>query len=79
MLWKIIPAHIYVTAIVLSWGIVASLQSIVTSFAGLLVLRTLLGIGEAGSVNLSYNFPLSHLAKFMIAIHKIIYVPQHLY
>lgn len=26
VLWKIIPAHIYVTCIVLSWGIVASLQ-----------------------------------------------------
>jgi hypothetical protein len=48
VLWKIVPAHIYVTAIVLSWGITASLQSVATSFAGLLVLRTLLGIGEAG-------------------------------
>jgi MFS family permease len=54
ILWKLIPAHIYVTGIVLSWGIVASLQSIATSFAGLLVLRTLLGIGEAGFTGIPF-------------------------
>jgi len=54
LLWKIIPAHIYVTFIVLSWGLVASLQSVATSFAGLLVLRTLLGIGEAGFTGIPF-------------------------
>ncbi|KAF7861721.1 uncharacterized protein EAF02_010675 [Botrytis sinoallii] len=54
ILWKIIPAHIYITVIVLSWGIIASLQSITTSFAGLLVLRTLLGIGEAGFTGIPF-------------------------
>jgi MFS family permease len=54
VLWKIIPAHIYVTSIVLSWGIIASLQSIATSFASLLVLRTLLGIGEAGFTGIPF-------------------------
>jgi MFS family permease len=54
ILWKIVPAHIYITAIVLSWGIVASLQSVATSFAGLLVLRTLLGIGEAGFTGIPF-------------------------
>ena len=54
VLWKVIPAHIYVTAIVLSWGIVASLQSVATSFAGLLVLRILLGIGEAGFTGIPF-------------------------
>lgn len=54
VLWKLIPAHIYVTAIVLSWGITASLQSVATSFAGLLVLRTLLGIGEAGFTGIPF-------------------------
>jgi MFS family permease len=66
VLWKIVPAHIYVTAIVLSWGIIASLQSIVTSFAGLLVLRILLGIGEAGFTGvpfyLSFFFKREELA-----------------
>jgi MFS family permease len=54
VLWKIVPAHIYVTAIVLSWGITASLQAVATSFAGLLVLRTLLGIGEAGFTGIPF-------------------------
>jgi len=54
VLWKLIPAHIYVTGIVLSWGIVASLQSVATSFAGLLVLRILLGIGEAGFTGIPF-------------------------
>ncbi|KAM3086247.1 hypothetical protein ACMFMG_000384 [Clarireedia jacksonii] len=54
ILWKIIPAHIYITSIVLSWGIIASLQSIATSFASLLILRTLLGIGEAGFTGIPF-------------------------
>jgi MFS family permease len=39
---------------VLSWGIIASLQSVATSFAGLLVLRVLLGIGEAGFTGIPF-------------------------
>jgi len=54
LLWKIIPAHIYVTMIVLSWGIVASLQACTTSFASLIVLRILLGIGEAGFTGIPF-------------------------
>ncbi|KAL3427436.1 major facilitator superfamily transporter [Phlyctema vagabunda] len=54
VLWKLVPAHIYVTVIVLSWGIVASLQSCATSFAGLLVLRFMLGIGEAGFTGIPF-------------------------
>ncbi|KAH8808922.1 major facilitator superfamily domain-containing protein [Xylogone sp. PMI_703] len=54
ILWKIVPAHIYVTIIVLSWGVIASLQSCATSFAGLIVLRTLLGIGEAGFTGIPF-------------------------
>lgn len=66
ILWRVIPPHIYVAIIVASWGLVASLQSIVTSFAGLLVLRTLLGIGEAGFTGiplyLSFFFKREELA-----------------
>jgi MFS family permease len=54
VLWKIVPAHVYVTAIVLSWGIVASLQSVASSFAGLIILRVLLGIGEAGFTGIPF-------------------------
>lgn len=54
LLWKIIPAHIYISIIVLSWGLTASLQSCATSFSMLIVLRTLLGIGEAGFTGIPY-------------------------
>jgi MFS family permease len=54
LLWKIIPAHIYISAIVLSWGLTASLQSCASSFASLIVLRVLLGIGEAGFTGIPY-------------------------
>ncbi|KXJ92480.1 major facilitator superfamily domain-containing protein [Microdochium bolleyi] len=47
LLWRLVPAHIYVSAVILSWGIIASLQSIATSYPVLIFLRTLLGIGEA--------------------------------
>ncbi|KAI1197922.1 major facilitator superfamily domain-containing protein [Nemania serpens] len=48
LLWRLVPAHIYVSLIVLSWGIIASLQAVVTSYPLLIALRALLGIGEAG-------------------------------
>ncbi|KAK3368912.1 major facilitator superfamily domain-containing protein [Lasiosphaeria ovina] len=48
LLWKVIPAHIYVSMLVLSWGIVASLQAVAVNYPMLIFLRTLLGIGEAG-------------------------------
>lgn len=54
ILWKLIPAHIYITVIVLSWGLIASLQSLATSFGSLLVLRFLLGIGEAGFTGIPF-------------------------
>lgn len=46
--WKLIPAHIFVSVVVLTWGLTASLQSIATSYPFLIVLRVILGIGEAG-------------------------------
>lgn len=39
LLYRIVPAHIYISLCVLAWGIVASLQSVVTSFGQLLALR----------------------------------------
>lgn len=47
LLWKLIPAHTYVAAIVASWGITASLQAVCTSYPALVFLRAVLGIGEA--------------------------------
>ncbi|KAK3390548.1 major facilitator superfamily domain-containing protein [Podospora didyma] len=48
LLWKLIPAHIYVSVLVLSWGVAASLQAVAVNYPMLIFLRTLLGIGEAG-------------------------------
>ncbi|KAI1505386.1 major facilitator superfamily domain-containing protein [Biscogniauxia marginata] len=48
LLWRVIPAHVYVSALVLSWGVVASLQAVAPSYPVLILLRALLGIGEAG-------------------------------
>ena len=47
LLYKLLPAHAYISLCVLCWGLVASLQSVVTSFPQLLVLRACLGITEA--------------------------------
>lgn len=48
VLWRLIPAHIYVSALVLSWGVTASLQAVAVNYPMLIFLRTVLGIGEAG-------------------------------
>ncbi|EXF73620.1 major facilitator superfamily transporter [Colletotrichum fioriniae PJ7] len=54
LLWKLIPAHIYVSMIVLSWGLTASLQSVSVSYPTLIFLRVLLGIGEAGFTGIPF-------------------------
>jgi MFS family permease len=45
--FKLVPPHIYLAVVCLSWGIIASLQSLATSFTQLLLLRTVLGMAEA--------------------------------
>lgn len=54
LLWRLIPAHIYVSILVLSWGATASSQSVATSYPVLIFLRTLLGIGEAGFTGIPF-------------------------
>ncbi|PCD17796.1 hypothetical protein FGRA07_07264 [Fusarium graminearum] len=54
LLWKIIPAHIFVSMIVLTWGLMASLQAVATSYPMLIVLRAALGIGEAGFTGIPF-------------------------
>lgn len=39
--------HVYISLCVLAWGLLASLQSVSTSFVSLLILRLLLGLSEA--------------------------------
>lgn len=66
LLWAVIPAHVYVSAIVLSWGVLASLQAVARSYPWLIALRFLLGIGEAGftgiPIYLSFFFRREELA-----------------
>ncbi|KAH9904114.1 MFS general substrate transporter [Xylariomycetidae sp. FL2044] len=47
LLWRLVPAHVYVSLVVLSWGLAASLQAVATSYPILIGLRALLGVGEA--------------------------------
>lgn len=64
--YKIFPPHIYLSCIVGIWGVLASLQSLATSFAFEMVIRALLGISEAAFVGmpiyLSYFFRREELA-----------------
>lgn len=47
LLYRVFPPHMYISMCVASWGLVASLQSIVASYPALLLLRALLGVSEA--------------------------------
>ncbi|KAH7221282.1 major facilitator superfamily domain-containing protein [Fusarium oxysporum] len=54
LLWKLIPAHIFVSMVVLTWGLMASLQAVATSYPMLIALRAVLGIGEAGFTGIPF-------------------------
>ncbi|KAM7203791.1 Major facilitator superfamily domain containing protein [Naviculisporaceae sp. PSN 640] len=54
LLWRLIPAHIYVSVLVLSWGLTASLQAVAVNYPMLIFLRALLGIGEAGFTGIPF-------------------------
>ena len=64
--YTVFPPHAYISCCVCSWGLLASLQSIISSWSGLLVLRVCLGIGEAAFVGipiyLSFFFRREELA-----------------
>ncbi|EHY52933.1 hypothetical protein HRR83_009383 [Exophiala dermatitidis] len=47
LLYRLVPPHVYISMCVLSWGLVASMQSLTTSFRELLALRAILGVTEA--------------------------------
>ncbi|KAH8696456.1 putative MFS transporter [Talaromyces proteolyticus] len=48
LMYKVVPAHIYIPICVFSWGLIASCQALATSFWIMVLLRALLGISEAG-------------------------------
>lgn len=47
LMYRLVPPHIYISLCVFAWGLLASLQSLATSFWSLTFLRALLGISEA--------------------------------
>ncbi|KAL4946337.1 hypothetical protein BDV06DRAFT_208809 [Aspergillus oleicola] len=47
LLYRVFPAHVYISLCVCGWGLVASFQSLVNSFGALVFLRAVLGITEA--------------------------------
>ncbi|KAF2031463.1 hypothetical protein EK21DRAFT_63010, partial [Setomelanomma holmii] len=47
LMYRLVPPHIYISVCILSWGVLASLQAVATSFGFLVLLRALLGVGEA--------------------------------
>ena len=67
LLYGVVPAHIYISLATLFWSLTACLQAIASSFSSMLVLRALLGIGEAAfspgiPFLLSYFFKREELA-----------------
>ncbi|KAL1587911.1 hypothetical protein WHR41_03420 [Cladosporium halotolerans] len=54
VMYQIVPPHIYISICVCAWGVLASLQSLAKSWGFLLVLRALLGIGEAAFVGIPF-------------------------
>ncbi|QDS73143.1 hypothetical protein FKW77_001791 [Venturia effusa] len=67
LLFRIVPPHIYISVVVLAWGLLASLQSFTTSFTTLLILRAALGASEAAFAGipfyLSFFFKREELAS----------------
>ncbi len=59
LLWRVLPAHAYVAALVGGWGLAAALQALAGSYPWLIAMRVLLGVGEAGFAGI----PL-YLARF---------------
>lgn len=47
LMYKIVPAHIYISICVCAWGVLASCQALTSNFGQMLILRALLGISEA--------------------------------
>ncbi|KAL9085844.1 MAG: hypothetical protein Q9159_004509 [Coniocarpon cinnabarinum] len=45
--YNYLTPHVYISLCVLAWGLIASLQSLTTSFTQMLILRLLLGVSEA--------------------------------
>lgn len=54
IMYQLVPPHIYISVCVCAWGVLASLQCLATSYTYMLVMRALLGIGEAAFVGIPF-------------------------
>ncbi|EME78243.1 uncharacterized protein MYCFIDRAFT_144316, partial [Pseudocercospora fijiensis CIRAD86] len=52
--YKFFRPHVFISCCVAAWGIIASLQSLVSNFKFLIVLRIFLGIGEAAFTGIPF-------------------------
>lgn len=48
LMWKVLPPKYYVFVVVMGWGVVATCQAATVNWAGMMVLRGMLGLFEAG-------------------------------
>ena len=48
LMWKIVPPHLWLAFTVLGWGICATCQAATVNWAGMMALRSFLGIFESG-------------------------------
>ena len=65
-MWKIVKPHTWACIIILAWGIFATCQAAAQSWAGMMVLRFLLGFSEAG-----FGPSIPYLLSFFYLRHEI--------
>ena len=66
LMWKLIPPHIWLTITVLAWGIFATCQAATQTYGGMVILRLLLGIAEAG-----FGPGIPYLLSFFYLRHEV--------
>ncbi|KAF2083777.1 MFS general substrate transporter [Saccharata proteae CBS 121410] len=66
LMWKIIPPHRWAAFCVLGWGVISSAQAAAQSWGGMMALRFLMGIFEAG-----YGPGIPYLLSFFYLRHEL--------
>ena len=66
LMWKIVPPHMWLAFCVFCWGIFATCQSATVNWSGMMALRFLLGISEAG-----FGPGIPYLLSFFYLRHEV--------
>ena len=66
LMWKVVPPHIWATATVLGWGLVATLQAATVNWQGMMACRFFMGLTEAG-----YGPGIPYLLSFFYLRHEV--------